>query len=156
MPLDQNPHQTVTRLGCIGFSMYTCGFSVPQMPQFCLLTYSPRSKWASSEKMIFFPKIGIFCKLHILQYYHDFKSNVAIFPSVVQAYTQLYSFGGRIKLIICQIRPELSVAIHEISTSWKKNVKWRTQYINVKIKAMTKAKYYLNKKSKKNWEKSQN
>ena len=26
------------------------------------------------------------------------------FPSVVQAHTQLYSFGGRIKLIICQIR----------------------------------------------------
>ena len=39
-----------------------------------------------------------------LQHYHDFQSNVAIFPSVVQAYTQPYSFGGRIKLIICQIR----------------------------------------------------
>ena len=45
------------------------------------------------------------------------KSNVAIYPSVVKAYTQLYSFGGRIKLIICQIRHELSVTIHEISTS---------------------------------------
>ena len=40
---------------------------------------------------------------HILQHYHNFQSNVAIFPSVVQAYTQPYSFGGRIKLI-CQIR----------------------------------------------------
>ena len=30
------------------------------------------------------------------------------------------SFGGRIKLIICQIRPELSVTIHEIS--WKKTL----------------------------------
>ena len=36
-------------------------------------------------------------------------------PSVVQAYIQPYSFGGRIKLIICQIKHELSVAIHEIS-----------------------------------------
>ena len=32
-------------------------------------------------------------------------------PSVVQAYTQPYSFDGRIKLIICQISHELSVAL---------------------------------------------
>ena len=38
-------------------------------------------------------------------------------PSVVQAYTQSYSFDGNIKLIICQIRHELNVTIHEISTS---------------------------------------
>ena len=44
MPLDQNPHQTVTRFGCIGFSMYAYGFSVPQTRQFCLFTYPPRSK----------------------------------------------------------------------------------------------------------------
>ena len=55
------------------------------------------------------------------------KSNVAIFPSVVQAYMEPYSFGERIKLIICQIRHKLGVTIHEISTSWKKNVRWRTQ-----------------------------
>ena len=115
MPLDQNPHQTVTRFVCVGFSMYACGFSVPQMRQFCLFTYPPRSKWASSEKMIFFSKIGIFCK-----------SIAGPLPSVVQAFTQPYSFGGSIKLIICQIRHELSV--HEISTSWKKNVRWRSQY----------------------------
>ena len=63
-------------------------FFVPQMRQFCLFTYSPRSKWAS-------------------QYF---------------AYTQPYSFGGRIKLIICQIGHELRVTIHEISTSWKKTL----------------------------------
>ena len=34
--------------------------------------------------------------------------------------TQPYSFGGRIKLINCQIRHELSVTIHEISAGWKK------------------------------------
>ena len=54
MPLDQSPHQTLTRFGCIGFSIYACGFFVLQMRQFCLFTYSPRSKSASSEKLIFF------------------------------------------------------------------------------------------------------
>ena len=61
----------------------------------CLFTCPPRSKWASSEKMIW-------------------KSIVGPLLSVVQAYTQPYSLGGRIKLIICQIRHELSVTIHEI------------------------------------------
>ena len=50
MFLNQNPHQTVTRFGCVGFSMYACGFSVPQMRLFRLFTYTPRWKW------------GIFCK----------------------------------------------------------------------------------------------
>ena len=45
--------------------------------------------------------------------------SAAIFPSVFQAYRQPYLFGGRIKLITCQMRPELTIAIHEISTSWK-------------------------------------
>ena len=61
MPLDQNSHQTVARFGCVDFSMYACEFPVPQMRRFCLFTYLPRSKWASSVKMIF-SKIGIFCK----------------------------------------------------------------------------------------------
>ena len=72
---------------------------------------------ASSEKMIFFAKIGIVCK-----------SIAGPLPRVVQAYTQPYSFGGRLKLIICQIRHELGVTIHEISTSWKNDVRWRTLY----------------------------
>ena len=228
MPLDQNPHQTVIRFGCAGFSLYACGFSMSQMRQFCLFTYPPRSKWASSEKCFFFAKIGIFCKsiagpfsegkthwmvnwlqllnqlnfvLHhtkvfmqnsshwclrnvqllrtlvnwclwrfthtfghssnifgcthyfllftlwfidedasffhndeeltvlpffqnpyaifaqILQHYLDFQSNVAIFLIVFQSYTQPYSFGGRVNLIICQISHELSVTIHKISGS---------------------------------------
>ena len=53
-PLNQNPYQTATGFGCVGFLMYAWGFSVPQMRQFCLFTYLPRSEWASSEKMIFF------------------------------------------------------------------------------------------------------
>ena len=65
----------------------TCGFSMPQMRQFCLFTYPPRSKWASYAKMIFFfVKIGIFCK-----------SIAGPLPSVVEAYTQPYLFGGRVK-----------------------------------------------------------
>ena len=45
-----------------------------------------------------------------------------------QAYTQPYKFGGRIQRIICQIKHELSIAIHEISSSQKKNVRWRSLY----------------------------
>ena len=66
---------------------------------------------------------------HILQLCHDFRSLAAIFNSIVQAYTQPYLFRGRIKLIICHIRHELSVTIHEVSTSCKKTkVGWWTQY----------------------------
>ena len=58
--------------------------------------------------MIFFVKIDIFFK--------------SIAGPLSEAYTQPYKFGGRIKLIICQIRHELSVTIHEISISWKKTL----------------------------------
>ena len=37
-------------------------------------------------------------------------------------HTQPYSFSGRINLITCQIRQELSVTIYEISTNWKKKI----------------------------------
>ena len=56
MPLDPNLHQRVTRFACVGSSMYACGFSVPQLRQFCLFIYPPRSKWASSENMMLLPK----------------------------------------------------------------------------------------------------
>ena len=49
-----------------------------------------------------------FCNITMI-----FKVMSQYFP----AYTQQYSFGSRIRLIICQIRHELSVIIHEISTS---------------------------------------
>ena len=53
--------------------------------------------------LLFFQKLyAIFA--HNMQHYSDFQSNVVIFHSVVQAYTQPYSFSGRIKLIIFQIR----------------------------------------------------
>ena len=66
----------------------------------------PRSKGAPSEKDDFFAKIVIFCK--------------SITGPLSEAYTQPYSFGERIKLIICQIRHGLCVTIHERSTSWRK------------------------------------
>ena len=78
----------------------------------CYNRWSWKISWRyTSEKMIFFDKIGIFSK-----------SIADPLFSVVQAYTQPYLFGGRIKLIICQIRQELSFTIQEISTSWKKTL----------------------------------
>ena len=117
MTLDQNPHHLVTRFGCVGFSRYLFGFSVPQMRQFCLF-YIPEEItmgfiWKDD---FFFAKIGIFCK-----------AIAGPLLSVIQAYTQPYSPGGSIKIIISQIRHELSVTIHEWSTSWKK-VGWRILY----------------------------
>ena len=113
MPLDQNPHQTVTRFECVGYLMSACEFFVSQKRQFCLFTtYPPRSKWVSSEKMIFsLPKSA-----------SSVSRSQAHLAKRIQAHTQPYSFGGRIKLIICQIRHELSVTIYEINTSWKKTL----------------------------------
>ena len=82
--------------------MYACGFSAPKCNNFAYL----HTREGQNDLHSFFAKIGIFCK-----------SIAGPLQSVVQAYAQPYSFGGRIKLIICQIRHELSVSIHEISTS---------------------------------------
>ena len=45
--------------------------------------------------------------------------NITMIFKIISKYipAQPYSFGGRIKLIICQVKHELSVTIHEISTS---------------------------------------
>ena len=88
-------------------SIFVSGFSVPQTRQFCLFTYPPRSKWASSENMIFLPKSA-----------SSVSRSQAHFPALFKRIP--YSLGERIKLIICQIRHKQSVTIHEISTSWKK------------------------------------
>ena len=92
MPLEQNPHQTVTRFGCVGFSMYACRFSAT-----ILLVYIP-----AKIKMSFIWKDDFFLP----------KSEFSVSRSQdhlamrSEAYTQPYSFGGRTKLIICQIRHE--------------------------------------------------
>ena len=90
-------------------SMYVCGFLCPNTRQ--------DQNELLLKRWFFLPKTA-----------SSISRSGGIFPSVVQAYTQPYSFGGRIKLIICQFRHELSVTIHEISTSWK-NARWRTLYI---------------------------
>ena len=103
MSPDQNPHQTVTLFVCVGFPMYAC----PKCDNFACL----HTRQVQNELHL---KSWYFCQI--------VKSNVAIFPCVIQGYTHPYSFGGRIKLVICQIRHDLSVTIHEISTSWKKTL----------------------------------
>ena len=114
MPLNQNPHQTVTHFGCLGFSMYACEFSVRAKIKMSFI----------GKDDFFFAKIGIFCK-----------SIAGPLPSVVQAYMQPYWFGERIKLIICQIRHELSITIHEISTSLiNKTLDPPPQYLFLSIK----------------------
>ena len=102
-------------LGASAFSMYACGF-------FCgpnatiLLVYIPAKIKMSFiwKDDFFFGKIGIFCKSIAGPLCE------ALFKYV--CCTQTYSFGGRIQLITCQTSHELSVTIHEISTSWKKTL----------------------------------
>ena len=107
MPLDQNPHQTVTRVLRL-FNVCVRVFYASN--ETILLVYIPAKIKMSFiwKDDVLFAKIGIFCK-----------SIASPLPSVVQSYTQPYSFGGSLKLIICQIRYELSATIYEISTSWK-------------------------------------
>ena len=56
-----------------------------------------------------------FCNITMI-----FKVMSEYFPALFKRIHIPYSFGRRIKLIICQIRHELGVTIHDISTSWKK------------------------------------
>ena len=105
MLLGQNPHQTMTRFGCVRFLMYACEFSVAQMRQFCLFTYQDQNK------------------LYLKRWFFLSKSASSVGRSQAHLAKRIHKhirFGGRIKLIICQIRHELSVTIHEISSSWIK------------------------------------
>ena len=62
MPLDQNPHQTMTRFGCVGFQCMCAGFLCPKCDNFaCLLTRHYQTK-LHLKRWFFFAKIGIFCK----------------------------------------------------------------------------------------------
>ena len=95
-------------LGASAFQSMSAGFLCVKCDNFaCLHTRQDRNK-LHLKIWFFFAKIDIFRKLI-----------ADPLPSVVQAYTQTYSFGGRITLIIYQIRHELSVTIHKISSSWK-------------------------------------
>ena len=63
----------VTRFGCVGFSMYACGFSVPGFS--CLHTRQDQNE-LHLKRWFFFVKFDIFCK-----------SIAGPLPSVIQAYT---------------------------------------------------------------------
>ena len=79
------------------FSFLRFGLSMKMPVSF---TFSKDNEHMELTVIFFFPNpYAIFT--HILQHYHDFQSNVTILPSVFQACTQPYSFGGWIKLIIC-------------------------------------------------------
>ena len=109
----------ITHTFCHNSNILGCAHSfwLSRFGQFLSL-FSQDNEYTELTVLLFFQNpYSIFA--HTLQHYHDFQSNVAIFPSVVQAYIQPYSFAGRLKLINCQIRHGLSVAIHEISTGWK-------------------------------------
>ena len=59
MPLDQNPHQTVTHFVYVGLSMYACGlgYCVPNATILLLIKMS----FIWIDDFFFFAKIGIFC-----------------------------------------------------------------------------------------------
>ena len=58
MVFEHTPAQAVTFWSCSGISWMTCGFSVPQIRQCCLLTPPQRVKWASSVIKILSQKSG--------------------------------------------------------------------------------------------------
>ena len=105
----------MTSFMCVGISMYVCGFSVPQMRQFCLFTYIPakiKMSFIWKDDFFFLPKSA-----------SSVSRSQATFPALFKRIHNMNmdSFGGRIRLI-CQIRYELSVTINEISTGWKKTL----------------------------------
>ena len=103
-------------LGASPFQCMRAGFFCPKCDNFACLHTRQNQNELQLKRWFFFAKIGSFCK-----------SIARPLPSVAQAYTQQpYSFGGRIKLIICQIRHGICITIHEVSTIWKKNVRWLT------------------------------
>ena len=113
--------RTTTQTFCHSSNVLGCKhcFLVYRWEWQFLSLFSQNNEHTELAVLLFFQNLYVVFA-HFLQHYHDFQIKVAIFPSVVQAYTQPYSFSGRVTLIICEIRHELSVIIHEISTSWKK------------------------------------
>ena len=94
-------------LGALAFQCMRASFLCAKCDNFAWLQLHLK-RW------FFFAKIGIFCK------------------SIAGPLSEAKTNDKRIKLIICQIRHMLSATIYEISTSWKKNVRWRNQYYHKK------------------------
>ena len=84
MPLDQNQHQIVTRLGASAFQCVPASFLCPKLDNFANIPAKIKMSFVGKDDF-FFTKIDIFCK-----------PNEGPLPSVVQAYKQPYSFGERI------------------------------------------------------------
>ena len=89
---------------------------------FCACLHTHQDQNELHLKRWFFAKIGIFCE--------------SICRNISQRCSSIYTtiFVRRKDKTICQIRHELSVTIHEISTSWKKTLdggplQWRDSWI---------------------------
>ena len=104
----------------LGVSVFQCmraGFLWPKCDNFACLYTRQNQNELHLKRWFFFCQNRHLLSVDLSQYFPALFKRMPYIP---------YSFGGRIKLIICQIRHELSVTIQEISTSWKKNVKWWT------------------------------
>ena len=104
-------------LGARAFQCMRAGFLCPKCNNFACLHISQDQNKLHLNRWFFLPKSA-----------SSVSRSQAHIASVVQACIQSYSFVGRIKLIICQIRHELSVTIHQLK---KKNVRWQTLYLIV-------------------------
>ena len=129
MPLDQNPHRKsgpfwVRRL----FNVCVLVFCAPNATIFLVYILAKIKMSFIWKDNFFLPKSA-----------SSVRRSQAYLAKHIQTYTQPYSFGGRIKLIICQIRHELSVTIHEISTSCKKTLNGGP-YITVQNSIIVKSK----------------
>ena len=100
-------------LGASTFQCMRAGFLCPKCDNFaCLHTRQYKMGFIWKDDFLFFlPKST-----------SSVSRSQAHLAKHIEAYIQPYSFVGRIKQIICQIRHELSVTIHEIRTSWKKTL----------------------------------
>ena len=121
MPLDQNPQKTVGRL----FNVCVRIFCAPNAT--ILLVYLP-----AEIKMSFIWKDGFFLPKSASSVSRSLAHLAKQSSSV---YTTIFVRWKNKTNYLCQISYELSVTIHEISTSWrKKNVKWRILYKRFKHK----------------------
>ena len=114
MPLDQKPHQTVTRCGCISFFMTTCGFSDSQIHN-SACSHSHRGENELRQKRWFFGK------------------NAHLQPCVVQPIgrTENASDGHAVSILalieLCTASPRslFKILLKEVSEMFKFWERWR-------------------------------
>ena len=112
-------YTTVTEL-TIFFAMWL--FSFWSSDPIAVVTKLISSRFWRWKSVFIIYLMAITDKSHFYERYVIYKCSYdsVMLRTFTLAFTQSYSFGGRIKLIISQISHELSVTIHEIRTSWKK------------------------------------